>query len=469
MSGAGPQVHPTREDGVVAALSDVVGGPMGDHARPHRWWTPTKVVLLLTAVVFSLGLVQKAPCALAQGHDQNWTYSHMCYTDLRPLYVPRGFAELTWPYSGDTETRARYEVMEYPVGISYWAWGTAWVTHWLNGSPDVDARASQPVDRLWGDPSVQKELTIFTLVNAVGFAALALLAAWLLAKVDRRRPWDAAIFALSPALALTGLVNWDLISVALVAGALWSWSRGRPLLTGVLIGLGTATKLYPLFLLGGLLVLCIRQRRWAALVASVLGAAVAWLVANAPAYLSGPDQWKVFWHFNSSRGADLGSLWQVLDQARGGGTSAHTINVWSWALFGAWCLVVLVLGLRAKRVTFAQLGFLVVAGFLIVNKVYSPQYVLWLLPLAALARPRWRDQIVWQACEVYYFCTIWWFLGGYLSPDGGGNAGFYWLGIVVRVAGEVYLAVMIIREMFRPEPAPAAQPSIAISSQPVAV
>ena len=55
---------------------------------------------------------------------------------------------------------------------------------------------------------------------------------------------------LSPALLLTGLINWDLLAVALVAGALWAWARGRPVLSGVLIGLGTAAKLYPLFLLG---------------------------------------------------------------------------------------------------------------------------------------------------------------------------------------------------------------------------
>ena len=51
--------------------------------------------------------------------------------------------------------------------------------------------------------------------------------------------------------------------------------------------------------------------------------------------------------------------------------------------------------------------FLVVVAFLIVNKVYSPQYVIWLLPLAALARPRWRDLLIWQACEIFYFFAVW--------------------------------------------------------------
>ncbi|GAA3548957.1 glycosyltransferase family 87 protein [Nocardioides daeguensis] len=450
-------VHPTRDDAVVTALSEVVGGPMGERARPHRWWTPARVLLLLTAVVFAAGLVQKAPCSLAQGRDQNWVYSHMCYTDLKPLYVPRGLAEHAWPYSDDAQTRARYEVMEYPVGIAYWAWGTAWITHGLNGSPDVAARSKAPVSDLYGDPAVQDEENIFLLVNAVGFAALALLSTWLLAGVNRSRPWDAAAFALSPALLLTGLINWDLLAVVLVAGALWAWSRDRPLLTGVLIGLGTATKLYPLFLLGGLLVICLRQRRLGRFVVAALASVAAWAVANAPAYLSGAEQWKVFWSFNAQRPADLGSLWLLVDQAGDLGIAAHTINIWSWALFGAWCVGVFVIGMTAGRSgavptvpRLAQLGYLVVVGFLLVNKVYSPQYVLWLLPLAVLARPRWRDQIIWQASEVFYFCTVWWYLGGYLAPAGGGDAGFYWVGIVVRVLGELYLAAVIVRDLYRP-------------------
>ena len=457
-------VHPTRDDRVVAALSEGVGGPVGDHAGRHRWWTPARVLLLLTAFVFVLGMVQKAPCSLADDKNQEWVYSHMCYTDLRPLYVPRGLAELAWPYSDDEETRGRYEVMEYPVGISYWAFGTAWVTQVLNGSPDRDARSDQPVDDLYADEDVDDELTLFVLVNAVGFAALALLSVWLLSRVNPGLPWDAAAFALSPTLILTGLINWDLIAVALVAGALWSWSRDRPVLTGVLIGLGTAAKLYPLFLLGGLLVICIRQRRYGAFALATVWAAVTWALANLPAYLSGTDEWKVFWSFNADRGADLGSVWLIVDQVRESGIGADAINVGSWVFFGAWCAGVLVIGLLAGRRTdhvprLAQLGFLIVAGFLLVNKVYSPQYVLWLLPLAVLARPRWRDQIIWQAGEVFYFCTVWWYLGGYLQPAGGGDVGFYWMGIAVRMACELYLVAVVVRDMFLPHHDPVQPPA----------
>ena len=444
-------VHPTRDDPVVVALSDGVGGPVGTHAGRHPWWTPVRVVLALAAICMALGLVQKSGCYSTTWSGGDSRYTQMCYSDLPYLYTGRGLAELAWPYSSDQETRSRYEVMEYPVGISYFAWGAAWATHWLAGSPDIGERRASPPDSLFGTDPVQRELRWFVVVNALVFAAAVLLAAWLLSGVNPRRPWDAAIFAASPTLALTGLINWDLLAVVLVAGALWTWSRGRAGWTGLLIGLGTATKLYPLFLLGGLLVICLRERRWRDLGVATGAAAGTWLVVNAPAYLTGAEQWKVFWSFNSERGADLGSVWLVLSQAADHAFDPHTINVWSWLLFGAWCLGVFALGMAAPATPrLAQLGFLVVAGFLLVNKVYSPQYVLWLLPLAALARPRWRDQLVWQGTEVLYFAMVWWYLAGELAPGGGEDAGFYWIGILVRMAGELYLVAVVARDVLRP-------------------
>jgi uncharacterized membrane protein len=286
----------------------------------------------------------------------------------------------------------------------------------------------------------------------VGFGICALIAAGLMSGVNRRRPWDAVLFAVSPVLLFDGLINWDLLAVACVAGVLWAHARDRPLLTGALIGLGTALKLYPLFLLGGLVVIWGRQRRWRDLAVAIAGGAVTWAVVNAPGYLSSPHDWNVFWQFNAKRGADLGSVWLVAQQMFGTTYAPHTINIVSWVFFSLWCAGVLVLGLRAPQSPrLAQLGYLLVLGFLLVNKVYSPQYALWLLPLAVLARPRWRDQLIWQAGEVYYFASVWWYLGGFLDPGGGGEPGFYWLAVGLRVAAQLYLGVVVARDIWYPQ------------------
>ena len=210
------------------ALSEGVGGPMGARAGRHRWWTPVRVVLALTALCFALGMVKDAPCYQPQWSDANVNYTHMCYSDLPYLYTGRGFAELHWPVrrrrrgpgAGTPRWSTPSSSPTGPGGRRRSRTCSAARRTWRR-APGV------PADALAGEPEVRKEMLRFVAVNAVGFAALALLAAWLLAGVHRGRPWDAAFFALSPALLLAGLVNWDMLAVTCVAAALWAWSRDR--------------------------------------------------------------------------------------------------------------------------------------------------------------------------------------------------------------------------------------------------
>ena len=449
-----PVVAPTRTDPVAASFSEAIGGPLGRHALPHRWWTPVRVLLVLAAVVFGLAIVHNQPCLKTHWTNVDARYGKMCYSDIPALYSDRGLVEGRWPFA---DPHARYQVMEYPVGIAYFAWAAAKITQatpLTRAGPPIAERRGVASPMVYGLPGILTELNTYFLVTAVLLAACLLGATWFVANTHRRRPWDALPFVLSPVLLSTALINWDLLAVLFVTAALWAWSRGRPGLTGVMIGLGAATKLYPLFLLGPVLILAWRRRRsgglgeagWA-----VGGAVAAWVLANLPAWLTGLQEWKVFWRFNEHRGADWGSLWLWLYQ-HGHPASVGTINRWSWILFGAICVGVLVLGLRAKRPPrLAQLGYLVVAGFLLVNKVYSPQYVLWLLPLAVLARPRWRDLLIWQFGEMLYFAAIWLNLGGWLGGAVGDTNTVYDWAIVARMAAEVYLAAVIVRDVLSPE------------------
>ena len=109
------------------------------------------------------------------------------------------------------------------------------------------------------------------------------------------------------------------------------------------------------------------------------------------------------------------------------------------------------------------------AGFLLVNKVYSPQYVLWLLPLAVMARPRWRDLLIWQAGEVVYVAAVWLYLGGWLYGGIGQQAPAYDAAILVRMAAELFLMAVVVRDVLRPAHDPVGREAQVISTRSTSV
>jgi uncharacterized membrane protein len=386
------------------------------------------VLLALTFLTCAVGLLQKDYC-----RDTGWAapgnYVHACYSDIPPLYFGRGLADGDVPYIGQAPERQ----VEYPVLTGLAMWATAQLV---------------PSD----DDPAQRSLRYFD-VNALALAVCAAVAVAATALLARNRPWDAAMVAVAPGLALAGTVNWDLYAVALLAVGMLAWARDRPFAAGVLIGLAAAAKFYPLFVLGPLLVLCLRAGRLREFLATLAGAAAAWAAVNVPVMLADFEGWARFYRLSEERGAGFSSIWFVLSQ-QGHAVPEGALNLVAGGLFALCCAGVAVLALTAeRRPRLAQLAFLVVAAFLLTNKVYSPQYLLWLLPLAALARPRWRDFLIWQAGEVVHFFGIWMLIAGY--PPGNADRALgedgYGVTVLAHVAGTLWLCAVVVRDVLRPE------------------
>ncbi|MFC4495567.1 glycosyltransferase family 87 protein [Streptomyces ovatisporus] len=430
-------VHPTEQDEVAAAGSELIGGPVGRRAAPGAggWWTPVKVVVLLGLGMFVLGMVQKLPCYNgAWFSGQTSQYVHACYSDIPHLFVGRGFADGLTPYFDriPDQVSGGMAYLEYPVLTGAFMQVAAWFTP--------------------GGDDLQHREQLYWMINAGMLMACAAVLVVCAVRTHRSRPWDGLLVALAPALALTATVNWDLLAVALTAAATLMWARSRPLAAGVLIGLATAAKLYPALLLGPLLVLCWRAGRWREYGSALGGAALAWGCVNLPVMLLAPQGWAKFYSFSQERPVDFGSIWLIISQRTG--SPLDDANVYAMVLMALGCAGIAVLALWApRRPRLAQLSFLVVALFVLTNKVYSPQYVLWLIPLAALARPKWRDFLIWQACEAVYFLGIWLYLA--YTGSGDKHQGLptegYQLVILVHILGTLYLCAVVVRDALLPE------------------
>jgi uncharacterized membrane protein len=435
-------VPPTAEDPVAKAGSEVIGGPLGRWAAIGRsgWWNPLRVIVIVAIGMFALGMVQKIPC-----YDSGWfyganaQYAHACYSDIPHLYYGRGFADDLVPYFNHIPDAVSGGMgyLEYPVLTGLFMEVASWFTPHSG--------------------TIQHREQIYWMVNAGMLLVCTVVIAVCVARTNRRRPWDALLVAFAPAFALTSTINWDLFAVALTAAGMMLWSRSRPLAAGILIGLATAAKLYPVLLLGPLLILCLRAGRMRAWGLALGGAVGSWLVVNLPVIAFATDGWAKFYTFSQERGVDYGSVWLMLTQFFGFTITGPQANAYGTALMLLLCAGVGALALYApQRPRFAQLAFLVIAVFILTNKVYSPQYVLWLVPLAALARPRWRDFLIWQACEVMYFLGIWLYLA---FTTGGNNKGLpqdgYDLAIAVHLLGTIYLCAVVVRDIWFPDHDPA--------------
>src|SRR5918992_1611145 len=300
------------------------------------------MIIATTIVVGALGYLQKVPCR-SIGFDYARTVQRACYTDIYPLYFVRGLADGKVPYLDDIP-----EPVEYPVLTGWFMQTISALVRWTLPNAAVQTRGMAFFD-----------LTVV----ALGLLAVLAVLATMCAAGAGRALRAGLMCALAPGLLLAAYINWDLLAVALSALAIAAWAG-----------------------------------RWRALGRLGVGTAGAWLLVNVPVMLLAWDGWLRFYNFSKDRPVDWGSIFFFA--AKHGQTwvdDVSTLNKVGELSFAVLALAIGVVALTApRRPRLPQLLFLVAAAFMLTNKVWSPQYVLWLLPLVVLARPRLPAFLVWQ-------------------------------------------------------------------------
>jgi uncharacterized membrane protein len=299
--------------------------------------------------------------------------SFLCHSDIRALYSLRGMDRDLFPYlhgelivrvdAGPPERTSLRPVggaNEYPVltGI------LMWLPSLVSDSPDT-----------------------YLLASIVLLAPFGLAGAWLLGVMTGRRT---LLWSASPILVLYAFHNWDLAVVAASIAGIWCWWRGRPVAAAACFGIGGALKLYPLLFLVPMVLEHIHAGdRRGALRTAAAGVGTAALV-NLPILLINPPGWAVPYRFQALRPPNYDSLWGEL--AKRSSLSQDAITLWSTIAVAVVLAVVAAATVRRAHregsYPFLPACAALLAGFLLVSKVHSPQFALWLLPFFVLVGVR---------------------------------------------------------------------------------
>ena len=331
-------------------------------------------------------------------------YIHACYSDLPSLFSARGLDKDIWPYESDLNS------VEYPV---------------LTGM--VMFLTAKFVD----SPIAYFNLNVIFL--ALLFIGLVLL-------IRKMKPEFSYLLPVAPAMIASLFINWDLWAIITMVLAIYWFDRKSYLLSALAIGISISTKFLPIFLLLPIAFILWRQDRLRELLKYLLTTTLIWLAINLPFALTTPTGWWRFYKLNLERGADWGSLWLAFNQL---GLNLANLNYLSLLLLliGIMSITIFLFEISSTP-TLASVAFIALATVMVASKVYSPQYVLWLTPLAIIALTSAKDLPafwIWQGGEIIYHIAIWQHLSSVTGATFGLPAAGYAGLTLLRIATTLYL------------------------------
>jgi hypothetical protein len=374
-------------------------------------------MVLAAALVVVAGWMFKAHCYADGGWHGGEQYTTGCYTDVVPFWTIRDVSTGAVPYV-DT-------ALEYPVLTGAQIWFEGAVARALVGST----------------ASAFVFLAVVTVVN--GALALGILAVLARIGVPRGRLWW---WALAPPLVLYVGHNWDLLAMFLLMVAIAAHLRGRALASGIAVGLGTAAKLFPGLALPLFALTHLRRGAVGDVIRLLGGAAGAWLVVNVPVAVVAFERWAEFYTFSSERLGTFAASWTVAAELDLLSTSVAQRNLWGAVAFAVGAVAVVAAGWRRHAGREWVLLTPLVAWFLLTNKVYSPQFDLWLLPLLVATSRRTWPLAAFVATDALVYLTEFWYLGQRAGYSPSAPYGALAVAAVLRAVVLVCIVVLAVRD-----------------------
>jgi len=341
-------------------------------------------------------------------------YIHACYSDIPALYGERGLSKGDWAYSNGDKS------VEYPVVTGAVMWALAKVT------PQ-------------GGDSAKDYFNI-----NIFFIALLLIATALF--IYQIKPEFTYLYLLAPAGIASLYINWDLWAIISMVASIYWFDRKKLNLSALSLGISISTKFMPIFLLFPMAFIFLRRGQLKGFLKYLIISSITFAAINLPVYLTTPDGWMRFYKLNLSRGPDWGSLWYALTSLNIKIANLNYLSI-LMLLAGFAAIAIYILELR-NIPSLASLSFIVLATVMCTSKVYSPQYVLWLIPLAVIALSDKGDLLafwIWQGAEILYHVAIWQHLATVTGAKFGLPLFGYALITLLRITATLYLIAIFVR------------------------